>query len=485
MSHFQEIERYQATSSTYQLLPFRFSPLHQEKYLLTNLAGEYQIVERPILADLLTHRLSQSDPAYRTLRARHFLVDENTSIAPTLLSIKLRTRYRRLAEFTGLHVFVVTLRCEHACPYCQVSRRSEDAQRYDMSPEAASAALSLALRSPSSHIKIEFQGGEPLLNFPLIQSIVLEAEARNQKFGKQLAFVIATNLALVNEEMLRFCREHCIQISTSLDGPKDLHNVNRPRPGGDSYERTITGITLAREFLGHENVSALMTTTEASLSRVRDIIDEYMAQDFRGVFLRPLSPYGFAIKTRSYQAYNTERWLDFYRQGVDYIIELNRQGHDFSEYYAALILKKMLTSEDPGYVDLMSPAGIGIGALVYNYDGSVYASDESRMLAEMGKEEFKLGHVLTHTYEDICTSPKLLNPLEDSFAFSSPMCHDCAFEPYCGADPVYHYAVSDDYVGRKPESEFCHRNMETFRYLILKMESDPFVKSLFMKWANR
>jgi hypothetical protein len=34
------------------------------------------------------------------------------------------------------------------------------------------------------------------------------------------------------------------------------------------------------------------------------------------------------------------------------------------------------TSEDPGYVDLMSPAGIGIGAVVYNYDGHVYASDE-------------------------------------------------------------------------------------------------------------
>ena len=485
MSQFQEIEHFQPASSTYHLLPFRFSPLHQEKYLLTNLAGEYLIAERPILLDLLAHRLSPEHPTYRMLRARHFLTDECTSIAPTLLSIKLRTRHRWLSEFTGLHLFVVTLRCEHACPYCQVSRRSEDAVRYDMTPEMASAALALALRSPSRHIKIEFQGGEPLLNFPLIQLIVREAESRNQKLGKQLAFVIATNLALIDEEMLRFCRDHCIQISTSLDGPKDLHNANRPRPGGDSYERTIRGIALAREVLGHEGVSALMTATEASLPRVRDIIDEYMAQEFRGVFLRPLSPYGFAMKTRSYEAYNTDRWLDFYRQGVDYIIELNRQGHDVTEYYAALILKKMLTSEDPGYVDLMSPAGIGIGALVYNYDGSVYASDESRMLAEMGKAEFKLGDVFTHTYEDICTSPKLLNALEDSFAFSSPMCHDCAFEPYCGSDPVYHFALSDDYVGRKPESEFCHRNMETFRYLILKMESDPFVKALFMKWANR
>src|SRR5689334_9282503 len=116
MSHFQGIEHYQPASSTYHLLPFRFSPLQQEKYLLTNLAGEYLIVERPILLDLLAHRLTSESPTYRMLRARHFLTDECTSIAPTLLSIKLRTRYRRLAEFTGLHLFVVTLRCEHACP---------------------------------------------------------------------------------------------------------------------------------------------------------------------------------------------------------------------------------------------------------------------------------------------------------------------------------------------------------------------------------
>ncbi|SLM48459.1 Radical SAM protein [Nitrospira japonica] len=485
MSHFQGIEHYQPSTSSYRLLPFRFSHLQNEQYVLTNLAGEYWTTERSTLLNLLAHRLQQTDPAYCELRARHFLMDASTAIAPQLLSIKLRTRNHRLAEFTGLHLFVVTLRCEHSCPYCQVSRRSQDTLRYDMGPDAGRAALALALRSPSTHIKIEFQGGEPLLNFPLIQTLVLEAKERNRVLKKELAFVIATNLALITEEMLTFCRDHSILISTSLDGPRDLHNQNRPRPGGDSYERTIRGITLARESLGHDQVSALMTTTEASLSHAIAIIDEYVAQGFKGIFLRPLSPYGFAIKTRSYQAYNTDRWLTFFKEGLEHIIELNRRGHDFSEYYASTILKKMLTSDDPGYVDLMSPAGIGIGAVVYNYDGHVYASDESRMLAEMGKEEFKLGHVLTDTYKDIFTSSKLLDSLEDSFAYSNPMCHDCAFEPYCGADPVYHYAVHGDYVGRKPESEFCKRNMEIFRYLILKMEKDSFVNQLFTKWANR
>lgn len=485
MSKFQEIEFYKAPqTASYTLLPLRFTPLDQDHYVLTNLAGEYLRLERGTLADFLRHKLSNDDPNYIELRARHFLIDETSSIAPELLALKLRTKYSRLSEFTGLHLFVVTLRCEHSCPYCQVSRQSEDKLRFDMSPEIALGALDLTFRSPSQNIKIEFQGGEPLLNFDLIKYIVLEAKRRNQHSGKNLAFVIATNLALINRDILQFCREHSILISTSLDGPQALHNANRPRPGDNSYEKTIEGIQLVREMLGRDHVSALMTTTEASLDRVESIVDEYLAQDFKGIFLRPLSPYGFAIKTKAYRAYNAERWLEFYKQGLHYIIELNRRGIEFMEYYTSTILKKMLTSEDPGYVDLTSPSGIGIGAVAYNYDGYVYASDESRMLAEMGDSQFRLGKVLENSYEEIISSPNLLEPLEASFAYSAPMCNDCAFEPYCGADPVFHYKVSHDFVGRKPESEFCSRNMEIFRFLIQKMETDTFARQLFTRWAN-
>jgi uncharacterized protein len=147
-----------------------------------------------------------------------------------------------------------------------------------MSPETAEKALSLVFRSPSPNIKIEFQGGEPLLNFPLVKQIVERATEINASEKRNLQFVIATNLALINSEILEFCQKYQIIISTSLDGPKDLHNANRPRPGSNSYERTIAGVTLAREFLGFDQVSALMTTTKGSFGRVRDIIDEYVKQ---------------------------------------------------------------------------------------------------------------------------------------------------------------------------------------------------------------
>jgi radical SAM protein with 4Fe4S-binding SPASM domain len=227
-----------------------------------------------------------------------------------------------------------------------------------------------------------------------------------------------------------------------------------------------------------------MTTTEASLSRAVDIIDEYVRLGFDHIFLRPLSPYGFAVKTRSYAAYDADKWLDFYFEGLDYIIDLNKQGLFFSETYASIILTKMLTASEPGYVDLRSPAGIGIGALVYNYDGDVYASDESRMLAEMGDKTFRLGNVHADSWETIMTSEQLLAPLEDSFAGSVPMCSDCAFQPYCGSEPVFHHATQGDFVGHKPSSAFCYRNMAICRRLISLLESDDATIRVLTSWIR-
>jgi len=470
-----------ALETRYQLLPFRFANLDDGRCLVTNLVGEYVLLARADLEDFVHHRLVPSSPVYDDLKAKHFLVDGDHSVAIDLLVLKARTKASRLAHFTGLHMFVTTLRCEHACPYCQVSRQSEDRAAFDMSEATADRALAMVFRSPSPTIKIEFQGGESALNFGLVRYIVERAEDINRHERRDLAFVIATNLAIVTDEMLHYCREHDILVSTSLDGPADLHNKNRPRAGRDSHERAVDGIRRARAIVGRDRVSALMTTTRDSLGRAEEIVDEYLRQGFAGIFLRPLSPYGFAVKTKSYAAYDADAWLDFYFRGLRYILELNRAGYRFIEHYASLVLGKMLTPFDTGYVDLRSPAGIGIGALIYNYDGEVYASDESRMLAEMGDKSFRLGNVHRDTWEDIMTSEALLGPLEASFTGSAPMCSECAFEPYCGADPVFHHATQGDAVGHKPTSAFCRRNMAIFKHLIGLLE-EPETRRILLGW---
>ena len=467
----------------WQLLPLRFHRLDTDCVVLTNLVGEHVFVTPDELCAVADGTCADQEVLAR-LRAAHLIQVPGETLPAELLAIKLRTRMRRLPDSTGLHIFVVTLRCEHTCRYCQVSRQSAAKSEFDMTEETARRALELAFRSPSPQLKIEFQGGEPLLNFPLVRWITAEAKRMNKEHGKDLAFVIATNLALLDEEILDFCAEDDVYLSTSLDGPQDLHNGNRRRPGQDSWQQAVAGIRRVQDRLGADRVSALMTTTEASLDRAAEIIDTYAGLGLRGVFLRPISPYGFALRGRGGANYDVARWLQFYTAGLDRIIELNRQGLPMVEMHASIIAKKMLTNTDPGYVDLTSPAGIGIGALVYNYDGDVYASDEGRMLAEMGDRTFRLGNVHDSSYADIMLSDGLLRPLMESIALSAPMCATCAFEPYCGADPVFHHATAGDFTGHKALSAFCQRNTGLFTLLLRRMRDDPYTRDLLRRWAH-
>lgn len=468
----------------YRFMPFRFIAL-DDKVVVTNEGGEHELLDKTTFSAFVERRLEPGSTTYEDLRAKHFLADSDSEIPIRLLSTKVRTKRAFLAGFTNLHIFVVTLRCDHSCHYCQVSRVSVNRSRYDMTMETADKALDLVFRSPAPRLKIEFQGGEPLLNYELIQHIVESALRRNMTEQRDLSFVVTTNLSFLTDHMLDFFRAHRVMVSTSLDGPAFIHNTNRPRPEGDAYDRTISGIKHVRDALGHHSVSALMTTTQLSLDHPVEIVDEFVRQGFDHIFLRPLSPYGFAVKTHHKTGYALEAFLQFYKTALERIIELNRDGYFMVEVYAQILLTKILTPFGTGYVDLRSPAGAGIGVAVYNYDGDVYPTDESRMLAQMGDTTLRLGNVHSSSYEDMFGGELLRSIVNSSCVESLPGCCDCAFNTYCGADPVENYATQGDLVGHRPSSRFCGRNMEIIKHLLrLYHGPDPFIRQLFWSWVQ-
>ncbi|MDQ3803558.1 MAG: His-Xaa-Ser system radical SAM maturase HxsB [Acidobacteriota bacterium] len=468
----------------YRLLPFQFVQFDAGRKIVVNEVGEHLFLGDEEFDAFVSHRLDRGSDAYLDLKGKHFLLDSDSTAPLELLAIKYRTKKAHLSGFTKLHIFVVSLRCEHSCHYCQVSRVSADRALYDMSPETATRALDLVFRSPAEEVKIEFQGGEPLLNFERIAQVVEEAERRALESDKKVEFVVTTNLALITDEILEYFREHRVVVSTSLDGPEFIHNANRPRPGNNSHQVTVEGINKVREVLGYDQVSAIMTATRLSLRHPREIIDEYVRRDFQSIFLRNLSPYGFALKTQKLIGYTVEDFLAFYKEAFDYILELNRRGINLVETYAQILLTRILTPFATGYVDLQSPAGAGIGVAVYNYDGDVYASDESRMLAEMGDGQFKLGNVHAHSYEEIFGGETIRALVASSCVESMPGCADCAFQTFCGADPVFNYATQGDVVGHRPTSDFHKKNFFIIKHLLGLYHSDPAARRIFWSWVH-
>lgn len=253
MARFLLPESFGAATGDIVLLPFNFQRAGASQYLVANLVGDFVRLTEDELHRLVDPQVRPGDGLYEKAYAAHLLTGTNQKAQRQLLAAQLRSRMSFLQQTTPLHIFVVTLRCEHSCPYCQISRQSTDRSRFDMSEQTAMRALNITFASPTARIKIEFQGGEPLLNFPLIRTIVAAAKQRSDK---KLDFVIASNLALLDNTALEFCKENDVLLSTSLDGPADLHNQNRPRAGANSHKFTVAGVRRAREVLGPDKVGA-------------------------------------------------------------------------------------------------------------------------------------------------------------------------------------------------------------------------------------
>lgn len=463
----------------YALLPFNFTRL-SGKEVLVNELGDMIVAPIGTAQRIVDHTLDDEE-LYKSLVANFFISEE---LLPSLLDIyasRLRLKKNFLDNRTALHIFVLTLRCNQNCVYCQASSREEGSLHCSMTFEMMEASVKLMFHSPSPSLTMEFQGGEPSLEPALIKYGIELAEEINQQECRELSYVLCTNCRFLSDELLTICKQYHVLISTSLDGPAYIHNKNRGRE--DSYEKTMAGIQKARDILGHEAVSALMTTSEPALDYPKEIVDEYVKDGFTDIFLRALNPYGLASDNEDWDKYH-ERFIAFYKEALDYIIEINKKGTFFREDYATIILRKILTPYTTGFVDLQSPAGTVNSVLIYNYDGYVYASDESRMLAENGDYTFRLGKI-TDKYEDLVYGVKVRNMGKVWANEALAGCSDCPIKAYCGADPVRNHSTQGDMYGFRPSSFVCKKNKAIIEYLILLMiEKEDEVMPIFRSWLR-
>lgn len=446
--------------------------------MLINELGDMIVAPSGAVEQIVARRIAD-ETLYKSLVANFFISPDVIPPLSGLYAARLRERKSFIDAGPALHIFVLTLRCNQNCRYCHASSREVESSGCTMSVAVLEQAVKLMMQSPSREVTMEFQGGEPSLVPSLIRHAVLKAEELNIRARKTIHYVLCTNCVNLSPELLNLCAEYGIVISTSLDGPERLHNANRGTR--DSYARVVAGIEKARAAVGHDKVSALMTASRMSLDYPREIVDEYLSRGFNSIFLRALNPYGMAADIPDWAEY-TDHFVEFYKQALDYIIELNRQGVYIVEEFASIVLRKILTPAGSGFVDLQSPAGIVNSVLVYNYDGGVYCSDESRMLAERGDDYFRLG-TAGDSYASIVYGPKAKEIAQVWAAEALAGCSDCALRPYCGADPVRAYSTQGDPYGHRPSSLQCKKHKAIIGHLIsLIVERPGDVLPVFSSW---
>ena len=470
----------------YIILPFNFK-YFDDDVLLVNQVGEHMFLSKEEFNNFINYNLETDSSAYRKLKSKQILtIESEKETTINMLAVKLRTRKAFISDFTSLHMIVITLRCNCLCKYCHASSVDFTSNDYDMTWNTVKKTIDMIFQTPSMDITIEYQGGEPLLNWEVLRQSVLYAEFLNKIAKKKLRFVICTNLMKISDEQIEFCKKHNIEISTSLDGTKDIHDYNRKsRILNSSYDAFVKNSKRVKTVMGQEGCSPLLTITKSNLHRLREVIDEYINQGYNTVFLRALNPYGNAIKNKEDLGYSTEEFVDAYKDALDYIIKLNKTGTSFVECFAALFLSRILTPFSTGFVDLQSPSGAGISGTIYNYDGKIYPADEARMLARMGDDYFCMG-TINDKYADVFNGKIIRDIVYNSCVETMPVCSECVYQQYCGADPIRNYLENKDLMGYRLTSGFCQKNKMILDHLfnILKY-ADEDTLDIFWSWVTR
>lgn len=470
-----------------QVYPYYFEH-YKKDFLIVNMVGEHVFISHNDFEYLVTKNYDKlSLEAKSQLYTHHILSDySDTDLVEELLATKLRSRKNFLDYFTSLHMVVLTLRCNCFCDYCHASSKDLVSKDTDMTIETADHVLDIILQSPSNDIKIEFQGGEPTLNWPVLKFFVLEGEKRIKKFkNKQLSFVVCTNLFDISDAQIEFLHMHHVAISTSCDGPKMLYDLHRKSRNNDSaHDRFIRNLQRVRTI--EDDVDALLTVTKDNLHHLREVIDYYKELGFYNMFIRALNPYGYARKNKKSLTYSMDEFVEAYRDALYYIIELNKNGVFFVESYAALLFQRIMTPYSTGFVDLQSPSGAGISGAIYYYNGDVYPADEARMLATMGDYSFKMGNVYDNSYLEIFTSDVIKKIVANSCVEAMPGCSTCALNPYCGADPIRNYVESHNILGKRYNSDFCKKNKGIIHVILdIIKENDLDTMAVLWSWVFR
>lgn len=380
----------------------------------------------------------------------------------------------------SVHIAAVTGDCGQSCRYCAAG--SPRAGRMSLSTAAGVAAM--AFSCGEGPVMLEFQGGEPFLNFPAMRAAAARASALSRRTGRPVNFSVVTNLNRLEPAHAAWLKDNRVAVCTSLDGPADLHDRNRPmRGGGSSHALLEKNLSRLRRSGagrgGWDAPNAVCTVTRASLGRAREIVAEFVRLGFSRVQLGPLEPLGRAAGLYGEPAPSPEEFASFYLEALAHILRLNRGGLVLAEKGAMPFVKRFCAGAGARYRNLDL-----VRRLSYSPDGGIYGSDEARLLAASGDEFFRLGAVGRDTFARLLEGPVAralllcgLNPL------TQHECSRCPYSSWCSVGPVFSYASQGGLWGNLVASRRC-RSFKLVYDGLVRLAAEPANERIFRRWAE-
>jgi len=403
----------------------------------------------------------------RLERTGHIITSANASTVFHDLSTWLKGTY----DGPGLHIVIPTRRCNLNCTYCHMYPQPMEALRTttDLQSDTIPYIARFIMDSPRNTLCVEFQGGEPFLNFPGMIQTIDEIRKLNTQARKDIRFEIVSNLMVVTDEHLSYCKANNIGISYTLNGPQNVHDLFRiTRTGAGSYNTVVRRLDDIRaRFPGVLAPSPLCVVTDDNIRDLKSMVRYFHEAGFTDIGILTLKNLGNA---RGHVYFNMHEYIPHYIDLLDYLYVLNKDTDAaYSERIVRLALMKIFGAVNPLFIDWRNPIGYVSNAIVYDWDGEILPVDEARSFRDV----FTLGNVRSMSYDQLIRRNSTFDTVNLSIRDRDPTCRECAYNPYCGVSPVLHYSRTGRLAPEPHVSHECILIIAVFDWIFRKMLDDP------------
>lgn len=140
-------------------------------------------------------------------------------------------------------MYTVTLElnqtCNLDCTYCYLSDKNYMSMTYDIGVQSIELSIQKAKQHRDKSLTVDFVGGEALLDFKLLKSLVGYLKKRSLEEDLQLSFMMTTNGMLIDEKSIDFISDNNFALKVSIDGKRPVHDFNRKTHNGNGSYNSI------------------------------------------------------------------------------------------------------------------------------------------------------------------------------------------------------------------------------------------------------
>jgi len=414
--------------------------IHNGFLIYNTFSGSFGYINSQIKNKVLIILKDPNCNKYKNIKSE--LIKEGFIIKKDFDELKIMEKQYDETKNNSKEISIVLLsseNCNFSCPYCFIGKK----RGFNMDENVYTNVLKMIKKNKKiEKIKVQFFGGEPLLNH---KKNILFIDKLNKILAKnniKKDLLMVTNGYLLNKEIfLSYFQRGCKYFQVTFDGYKESHNILRfIKNDTNTFEKIYNNLIEIKKIQGDFEIWLRINFTDSikknEMFNFINLIKKDLDHRFK-IYFRPIMDFGNMTKNLSLCNINSAK-----NNMLEYMISFHKNFNSKILPYSDVV-SDFLPSRIPIWCDAVKKNFFIIGA-----DGLVFKCD-----VEAGNKEFAIGKIHNDGIIDI----KKKNYYEYYSPYNKKECLECKFLPLCQGGCMH----------SKKNERYCFFNMDYVKKIMV------------------